>query len=190
MPEPATTTAIVSTVASTINSSLNIARFISDIKNTPTDVKTCFDLTRRIEEDLSTLINLRPRHEKYLLTVPETLKRIDRIIHGTKEGILDVCRLLEGCREEVYEGHTIPLSRKMKWVLGDSVAFSRRTTNLQQQHAAVNVEILSLRQMDMLKPLERIATTTFENLELLGMERKKTAGGTQKTKESRLDKGE
>src|SRR5450432_2570600 len=137
MPEPATTTAIVSTVASTINSSLNIARFISDIKNTPTDVKTCFDLTRRIEEDLSTLINLRSRHEKYLLTVPDTLKRIDRIIHCTREGILDVCRLLEGCREEVYEGHMIPLSRKMKWVLGDSVAFSRRTTNLQQQHAAV-----------------------------------------------------
>jgi hypothetical protein len=100
---------------------------------------------------------------------------------------LDLCRLLEGCREEVYEGNAIPLASKMKWVLGDSVAFARRTANLQQQHAAINVEIMSLRQIDMLKPLERIATTTFENLELLSMERKgaKKRDSTQ----SKKDKG-
>jgi hypothetical protein len=119
------------------------------------------------------------------LTVPDTLKRLDRIIHATKESILDVCRLLEGCRKEVYEGNTIPLGSKMKWVLGDSVAFARRTSNLQQQHAALNVEIVNLSHMDMLKPLERIATTTFENVELLSMERKKT-----QKRDSRLDKGE
>jgi hypothetical protein len=136
---------------------------------------------------LQTLTNLRARHEKYLLTVPETLKRLDDIIYATKDSILDVCRLLEGCREEVYEGNTIPLGSKMKWVLGDSVAFTRRTANLQQQHAAINVEIMSLRQIDMLKPLERIATTTFENLELLSMERKgpKKRDSTQ----SKRDKG-
>lgn len=73
----------------------------------------------------------------------------------------------------------------MKWVLGDSVAFARRTANLQQQHAALNVEIVSLRQIDMLKPLERIATTTFENVELLSMERKKT-----QKRDIKLEKGE
>jgi len=186
MPEPAST-AVISTVASTVASSLSLARLISDIKNTPADVKTCFDLTHRIEADLQTLVNLRARHEKYLLTVPETLKRLDDIVCATKDGILNVCRLLEGCREEVYEGNTIPLGSKMKWVLGDSVAFSRRTANLQQQHAAINVEIMSLRQIDMLKPLERIATTTFENVELLSMERK----GAKKrdSSQSRKDKG-
>jgi len=184
MPEP-TAAAIISTVASTISSSLTIARFITDIKNTPTDVKTCFDLTHRIEEDVQTLLNLRARHEKYLLTVPDTLKRLDRIIYATRDSILDVCRLLEGCRKEVYEGNSIPLGSKMKWVLGDSVAFGRRTANLQQQHAALNVEIVGLRQIDMLKPLERIATTTFENLELLSMERKKG-----QKKDSRVGKGE
>lgn len=172
MPEPAAATAIA-TVASTLASSITLVRFISDIKNTPADVKTCFDLTRRIEADLQALISLRTRHEKYLLTVPGALKRIDDIVYSTKDSILDVCKLLEGCRAEVYEGNSIPLGSKLKWVLGDSVAFTRRTANLQQQHAAINVEIACLRQMDMLKPLERIATTTFENVELLTMERKR-----------------
>jgi hypothetical protein len=184
MAEP-TAAAIVATVSSTVNSCLSIARFIADIKNTPTDVKTCFDLTHRIEDDLQTLVILRTRHEKYLLTSPDGLKRIERIIQATRDSILDVCRLLEGCREEIYEGNMIPLSSKMKWVLGDSGAFARRTANLQQQHAALNIEIMSLRQIDMLKPLERIATTTFENVELLSMERKKV-----QRKQSKLDKGE
>jgi hypothetical protein len=151
----------------------------------PTDVKTCFDLTPRIEDDLQTLINLCAKHEKYLLTVPDTLRRLDRIIYATKDSILDVCRLLEGCRKEVYEGNTIPLGSKMKWVLGDNVAFAGRTANLQQQHAALNVEIVSLRQIDVLKPLEWIATTTFENVELLSMERRKV-----QKRESRFEIGE
>ena len=179
MPEPIT---IVSTVTSTVSSSLTIAKFIKDIKNTPTDVKTCFDLTQRVKDDVQTLISLRARHEKYLLTVPDTLKHLDRIICDTNDSILDVCSLLEGCRKEVYEDNMIPFGRKVKWVLGDSAAFARRTANLQQQHATLNREILGLRQIDILKPLERLATTTFENVELLSMERKKT--------QSRLDKGE
>jgi hypothetical protein len=130
MPEPAST-AVISTVASNVASSFSLATLISDIKNTPADLKTYFDLTHRIEADLQTLVNFRARHEKYLLTVPETLKRLDDIVYATKDGILNVCRLLEVCREEVYEGNTIPLGSEMKWVLGDSVAFARRTANLQ-----------------------------------------------------------
>lgn len=49
--------------------------------------------------------------------------------------------LLEGCRREVYKDGKIPFSNKMRWVLGDSSAFIRRTANLQQQNAALNVEI-------------------------------------------------
>jgi hypothetical protein len=170
MPDP---TGIVPPVAAAITASLTIATFIKDIKNTPADVKACFDLTSRVDEDLQYLISLRKTHEKYLSTVSDTANRQDRMIHATGKSILDICRLLEGCRKELYEGNTIPLSSRMKWVLGDSGAFLRRTSNLQQQHAAINAEIAYLRQLDMLKPLEMIATTTFENLELLSMGRKK-----------------
>jgi hypothetical protein len=100
MPQPASTAA-VSTVTSTVASSFSLARLISDIKNTPTDVKTCFNLTHRIEADLQTLVNLRARYERYPLTVPETPKRLDDIVYATKDGIMNVSRLLEGYREDV-----------------------------------------------------------------------------------------
>jgi hypothetical protein len=74
--------------------------------------------------------------------------------------------------EKMYEGNALPLGSKMNWISGDSVAFARRTANLLQQLAAINAEIMSLRQINMLQLLERLATTTFENVELLGMDRK------------------
>jgi hypothetical protein len=166
-------TSLVSNVTSSISSSLTIAKFVSDLKNTPTDVKTCFDLTARIDTDLQYLISLRSKHEKYFLTVPDNLDRLDHVIYSARQSLLDICMLLEGCRKEIYERGKIPFSSKMRWVLGDSGAFTRRTVNLQQQHAAMNVEIAFLRQIDLLKPLERMATTTFENVELLSMESKK-----------------
>jgi hypothetical protein len=166
-------TALLSNVASSALSAVEIARFINEVKSTPTDVKTCFDLTTRVDADLQYLISLKIRHEKYLATIPETLRRLDQIIFGARESVMDVCGLLEGCRKEVYERGRIPFSNKMRWVLGDSSAFIRRTANLQQQHASLNVEIAFLRQIDLLKPLERMATTTFENVELLSMERRK-----------------
>jgi hypothetical protein len=181
MPEPtAIATAVFSTVGSTISTSLVLATFYKDIKNTPTDVQTCFDLTHRVTQDLSHLISLRRRHTKYLNTVPDIARRVDGIIHSTSQSIGDACKLLENCRKEAYEGHTIPFSKKVQWVLGDSAAFARRTSNLQQQHAALILEITHLRQVDMLKPLEAMATTTFENLELLTMERKNARSGVKK----------
>jgi hypothetical protein len=181
MPEPTTiATAVFSTVGSTISASLVLASFFKDIKNTPTDVKTCFDLTHRVRQDLDHLISLRRRHVKYLNTIPDIAIRVDDVIHAASQSIEDACKLLEGCRKEAYEGHTIPFNRKVQWVLGDSAAFARRTSNLQQQHAAVILEVTHLRQVDMLKPLETMATTTFENLELLTMERKKASSRTEK----------
>lgn len=173
MPEPtAIATAVFSTVGSTISTSLVLATFYKDIKNTPTDVQTCFGLTNRVTQDLNHLISLRRRHAPYLRTVPDIARRVDDIIYATSQSVGDACKLLENCRKEAYEGHTIPFSKKVQWVLGDSAAFSRRTSNLQQQHAALMLEITHLRQVDVLKPLEPIATTTFENLQLLTMERK------------------
>jgi hypothetical protein len=157
-----------------ISSTLLTTQFIKAIKNAPIDVKTCLSLTNRVEEDRKYLISLQRQHQKYLETVPIIANRQNQIIHETRESIHDVCRLLERCRPEVYEGQNIPLGAKMRWALGDNAAFSRRTVNLQQQHAAIILEIAHLRQVEMLFPLEKIATTTFENLELLTMEGRKS----------------
>ncbi|PQE28125.1 hypothetical protein CJF30_00010229 [Rutstroemia sp. NJR-2017a BBW] len=167
-------------VAGTISSSISIISFINNIKNTPTDVKTCFALTHRVSTDLEHLILLRNQHHKYLREDPTSASRIDGIISSAKSGILDICQVLEGCRKEIYEDGSIPLRRKMSWVLGDSAAFTRRSLNLQQQHAAINTEIMFLRQLSVLKPLERTMTTTFENVHLLSMRerRRRERGGS------------
>ncbi|PQE13610.1 hypothetical protein CJF31_00005034 [Rutstroemia sp. NJR-2017a BVV2] len=171
-------------VAGTISSSITLISFINNVKNTPTDVKTCFALTHRVSTDLEHLILLRDQHHKYLREDPTSAARIDGIISSAKSSILDVCQVLEGCRKEIYENQAIPLRRKMSWVLGDSAAFTRRSLNLQQQHAAINTEITFLRQLQVLKPLERTVTTTFENVHLLSMrerrrrERRGSAAGS------------
>ena len=174
MPEPISiATTILSGVGSTAATTLKLANFFKDIKNTPTDIKTCFDLTNRVRLDLQHLISLRGKHVKYLATVPDIATHVDSIIHSTSESVEDASKLLEACRKEIYEENIIPYNRKVQWVLGDSAAFARRTSNLQQQHVATILEITHLRQVDMLKPLEIIATTTFENLELLTIKKKK-----------------
>jgi hypothetical protein len=64
----------------------------------------------------------------------------------------------------------------VRWVLGDSMAFSRRTPNLQQQHAAINAEIAYMRLIEGLKSLRDLTTSTvFENAELLSMSRKRSS---------------
>jgi hypothetical protein len=174
MPEPITT-AVVSGLASVVNTAVTFARFAYDIKNTPTDVKTCLDLVCRVDEDIQFAINLRAQHLKQLSTNPETLRRLDRIIVQARESIIDVGRLLEGCRREAHGGK-VPIQGRVKWVLGDSMAFSRRTANLQQQHAAINAEIAYMRQIEGLKPLRDLtASTVFENAELLSMSRKRSS---------------
>lgn len=113
---------------------------------------------------------------KHLTSTPDELKRLDRIIADANQSILDVGRLLEGCRREAHGGQ-VPMVGRMKWVMGDSTAFSRRTANLQQQHSAINVEIAYLRNLEALQPVKDllISNTTFENPELLSMGRRKSS---------------
>lgn len=187
MPEPfSIATTILSGLGSTAATSFKLANFFKDIKNTPTDIKTCFDLTNRVRLDVHHLISLRGKHAKYLATVPDIAARVDSIIHSTSESIDDACKLLESCRKEIYEENIIPYNRKVQWVLGDSAAFARRTSNLQQQHMATILEITHLRQVDMMRPVEKIATTTIENLELLTIKKKKV--NSRIDKDNLLDK--
>lgn len=174
MPEP-TTVAILSGIGTAINTTVTFARFVYELKNTPVDVKTCLDLVSRVDEDIQYTISLREKHLKHLSSTPEVLKRLDRIIASANQSILDVGRLLEGCRKEAHGGQ-VPMKGRMKWVMGDSTAFARRTANLQQQHAAINVEIGFLRQLEALQPVKDFVTsnTTFENTELLSMGRRKS----------------
>jgi len=168
MPEPITV-AVASGLASAVNAAVTFARFAYELKNTPTDVKTCLDLVARVNEDIQYAITLRAKNLKQLSMTPETLNRLDRIISQASDSIMDVGRLLEGCRREAHGGK-VPFQGRMRWVLGDSTAFSRRTANLQQQHAAINAEIAFMRQLEALQPLRDLASnTTFENAELLSM---------------------
>lgn len=165
----------LSNIGSSISSAISLARFILDLKNTPTDVKTCLDLLSRVNEDLQDLISLRSKHLKQLSTTPDNLKRLFRIIVAANESILDVGRLLEGCRAEANGGQ-VPLKGRMKWVLGDSTAFMRRTGNLQQQHAAINVEIQYLRQLELNQSSRNLSpTTVFENPELFSLGRRRSS---------------
>lgn len=174
MPEPVST-AIAAGLASAVNTVVTFARFAYEIKSTPTDVKTCLDLVCRVDEDIQFAINLRTQHLQQLSANPETLKRLNRIIAQASESIIDIGRLLEGCRREAHGGK-VPFEGRVKWILGDSMAFSRRTPNLQQQHAAINAEIAYMRQMEALKPLRDLtANTVFENAELLSMSRKRSS---------------
>jgi hypothetical protein len=148
-----------------IGSTITLLRFAWDIKNTPVDVKTFLDLVHRVDEDLQYAISLRVKHLKLLSESPVELRRLDRIIESATESIFDVARLLEPCRKEA-NGGKVPMIGRIKWVLGDSTAISRRTANIQQQHAAINVEINYLRTLESLQPLKDLSSNiTFENMD-------------------------
>lgn len=149
-----------------IGTTITVLRFVWDVKNTPVDVKTFLDLVNRVDEDLQYAISLRVKHLKLLSESPIELRRLDRIIETANESILDVARLLEPCRREAHGGK-VPMIGRIKWVLGDSTAISKRTANIQQQHAAINVEIAYLRTLESLQPLEQmVENTTYENMKL------------------------
>ncbi|KAJ8071468.1 hypothetical protein OCU04_001788 [Sclerotinia nivalis] len=187
MPDPFTVTAIAS-VAGTLSNSIAIANFIKDIKNTPTDVKTCFALTHRVSTDLDHLLLLKSQHSKYISQNPFASKRLDGIISDARESILDICRLLEGCRKEVYEGGHIPVKKRINWVLGDGAAFERRRGNLQQQHVAVLAEIGWLRSLQVGREVERMEEMEFENVELLSKGRRERSGVSVSRAGKRFDK--
>ncbi|KAF8852563.1 hypothetical protein BDZ45DRAFT_730080 [Acephala macrosclerotiorum] len=177
-------TSVFSNVASTIVSSLHLATFVKDLKNTPLDVKTCIALTTLISTDLQYLIKLRslPSNITYLSQNPDLAARIDNIIISTQEAILDVCRLLEGCRQDVYEGGNVPLKERMRWVLGDSMAFKRREGNLQGVHRAALSEVGFLRMRESAGETvsKVIECVSFENLELLEMKHRRREKTTTK----------
>lgn len=172
-------------VGSTIVSTLTIASFIKDLKNTPLDVKTCIALTTLINTDLDYLIKLRstPSNVSYLSQNPDLSRRIDNIIISTQQAILDVGRLLEGCRQEVYGRASVPVKERMKWILGDSMAFKRREGNLHGVHRAVLNEVGFLRMRESAgETVSRvIECVTFENVDLLEMAHKRREKRLTKT---------
>jgi hypothetical protein len=172
---PEVVLAILSGIGSTVASVVTFSRVLFDVKNTRTDVKTCLDLVQRVDQDIQYAISLRTKNLKLLSEAPDELRRIDGIISAATESILDVGRLLEGCRPEAHGGR-VPFRGKVKWVLGDSTAFSRRTGNLQQQHAAINIEIMYMRGLEPPKTSQDPGTNTiFENTELFWMEQEQSS---------------
>lgn len=157
---------------------LHLTEFVKDLKNTPTDVKTCSALTTLIAGDLKYLMSLRKKacNINYLSKNQDLAQRIDNIIKITQEGILDVGRLLEGCRRDIYKNGKVPVKARMQWVLGDSKAFAIREGNLQGVHRAVLNEIQFLRMRETTDEVVRgvVEHESFENLELLEMSYRRT----------------
>jgi hypothetical protein len=151
MPEPIAL-AVLSGIGSSLGGIVTFAKLVYDLKNTPDDVKVCLDAVARVNTDIQYAVTLRIKNLKLLSETPVELARLDQVIVDAERSIFDVGRLLEGCRREVHGGK-VPLIQRMKWVLGDSSAFTRRTPNLQQQHTAINLEIIQLRQLEALKPI-------------------------------------
>jgi hypothetical protein len=168
MPEPIFLAA-AGGVGSTLGGLVTFSSFVYDLKNAPADVTTFLALVARVDEDLKYAVDLRDKHLEQLQETPAELKRLDDIVRDANECILDIARLLEKCRKEAHGGK-VPLLGRMRFVLGDSTAFLRRTGNLQQQHAAINVEIIHLRTLSALKPITDLAPNmTFENSDLLSL---------------------
>jgi hypothetical protein len=90
--------------------------------------------------------------------------------------------LLEGCREEVHAGGNVPFTKRMRWVLGDSMAFKRREGNLQGVHLAVLSEVSFLRMREQAGETvsQMMECVSFENLDLLEMAHRKREKGTTK----------
>ncbi|TAQ90474.1 hypothetical protein B7494_g1206 [Chlorociboria aeruginascens] len=122
-------------IANSITQNLSLAKFLQDLKNTSGDMKACLGLTTRINEDIQYLVHLRNTYAVFMFNEPFLSKRQEKIISATQESLSITCRLFEGCGTGFGEGEQIPLSERMKWVLGNSSAFGRRTANLQRHHA-------------------------------------------------------
>jgi hypothetical protein len=176
---------LISNIGGSLTASITLAKLVSDVKNTPGDVKTCLLLVESVNSALQHLISLRTKHHNYLSNTPEDLIRVDQTIIRSRDSLLSVGSLLERCRVEA-NGGVVPFKSKMKWVLGDSAAFVLRTKSLAEQHADLNKEIMILKQQEFLQPvLTAVEDTTFENLDLLCLRRKTSAASMS----SRISRG-
>ncbi|RDW63372.1 hypothetical protein BP6252_10917 [Coleophoma cylindrospora] len=154
-------------IAKVLGPTVDRINFVCSLKNAPASTKTCLDIVNRVSDDINFAILLRHKHYAQLLAQPETLRRLDSILNSAKESIEDVGRLLENFRPDVNCGK-ISLASRLAWMLSNQQVFVERKSNLQQQHAAINVEIVYMRQFELLPPLVNACQKIFfENLELM-----------------------
>lgn len=167
MPEPVTLTVLTS-ISGAARAGLTCSSFVLSLKNCPEDVKTCFNLVKRVWEDVHYAVHLRTKHRGLLLERQTEAARIDSVLQSAILSVQDIGTLVERARVDI-SSQKIDIVRRLRWVTGDSSSFATRTRNLQAQQMAVLAEITYLRNLDMIEPLTEALSgnTSFENIDLL-----------------------
>lgn len=137
---------VLASIGSSLNATVNLANFISALKNTPKDVKACLVLVEQVNTDLQFLVTLRNRHLEYLSRNPEELQRIDRIVFRSTEALLEIGSKLERCRKDANGGKT-PIVGRFMWVIGDSASFVKHSAGLAVLQAGIIAEMTWLRNL-------------------------------------------
>lgn len=98
---------------------------------------------------------------------PVDAKRMDDIITSASESLTSIGALCERLNADAYGGK-VPYKKRLRWVLGDSASFDRRTRDLQAQHSAIQQEIAWLRSIELVVPLHSLVetNTAFDNFDL------------------------
>ena len=92
---------------------------------------------------------------------------MDDIITSASVSLTSIGALCERLNADAHSGK-VPYKKRLRWVLGDSASFDRRTRDLQAQHSAIQQEISWLRTIELVAPLHTLTetNTVFDNFDL------------------------
>jgi hypothetical protein len=92
---------------------------------------------------------------------------MDDIITSASESLTSIGALVERLNADANGGR-VPYKKRLRWVLGDSASFDRRTRDLQAQHTAIQQEISWLRMIELVAPLHSLtdSNTSFDDFGL------------------------
>jgi hypothetical protein len=157
----------LSNVSGSVTATVTLSNLILCLRNCPEEVKTCFSLVNLINSDIQHAVKLRTKHRDILAQRPVDAKRMDDIITSASESLTAIGALVERLNADA-NGGKVPYKKRLRWVLGDSASFDRRTRDLQAQHSAIQQEINWLRTIELVAPLHSLTetNTSFDNFDL------------------------
>jgi hypothetical protein len=158
---------VLSGLSGSITAAINVSNLVLGLRNCPEEVKTCFSLVNLVNADIQHAVKLRTMHRDLLAQRPVDAKRMDDVITSASVSLTSLGALCERLNADAHGGK-VPYAKRMRWVLGDSASFDRRTRDLQAQHSAIQQEIAWLRTIELIAPLQALteANTAFDNFDL------------------------
>lgn len=158
---------LLSNVSGSVTAIVTLSNLILGLHNCPEEVKTCFSLVHLVNADIQHAVKLRTKHRDILAQRPVDAKRMDDIITSASVSLTSIGALCERLNADAHSGK-VPYKKRLRWVLGDSASFDRRTRDLQAQHSAIQQEISWLRTIELVAPLHTLTetNTVFDNFDL------------------------